>query len=334
MTTSKKLKCAVIGVGYLGKFHADKYANLPNAELVAVCDLNAQTSAEIAAKHSVPAYTDYLALIKEVKPDAVSIVVPTSLHYKTAKAFLENGIHVLLEKPITTTIKEANALIDLARRHKVVFQIGHLERFNPALLSVQKLIDHPLFIESIRVAPFKLRGTDVCVNLDLMIHDIDIVQHLVKSPIKHIQASGAPVLSENIDIAHAHVEFVNGCVANFTASRISTKPSRKLRVFQHNAFFAADLDNKTLTISRKGSAAINKINDKGKDLSAVPELIKEEMVLEKGDAILDEIKAFVTSVNTNTPPLVTGEDGKRALETALKITKLAAKGWKTHLKKK
>jgi len=319
-----KLKCAVIGEGYLGKFHAEKYSKLPNAELVAVCDSDPQRAKEIAAAHNIKAYTNYEQLINEAKPDAVSIVVPTSLHHEVTKIFLQNNIHVLLEKPITTTIDEADELIDLAQKNKLVLQIGHLERFNPVLLTINQLLNRPMFIESVRLAPFKPRGTDVSVILDLMIHDIDIVQHLVQSPIKNILASGAPVLSEHIDIANARIEFNNGCIANFTASRISTKAKRKLRVFQYDTYFSGDLDSKTLTISRKGASNI---------VPNTSELTKEELALEKNDAIMEEIQAFVAAIINKTPPLVSGEDGRRALATALQITAQAMARWQQYSQK-
>lgn len=322
-----KIKCAVIGVGYLGNFHAEKYSSLPNAELIAVCDSDPERSRKIATTYGTRAYTDYRQLIAETKPDAVSVVVPTSLHHEVTKACLGNNVHVLLEKPITTTIAEADEIIALAHKNKLTLQIGHLERFNPALLAVQKLLDRPLFIESVRLAPFKLRGTDVCVNLDLMIHDIDIVQHLVQSPIKTVHTYGAPVLSDNIDICNARVEFENGCVANFTASRVNTKPKRKLRIFQHDAYFSGDLNEKTLTISRKKG---DLESGSGNALDT-PEIIREEIILEKGDAIMDEIKAFLDAIVNHTKPLVSGEDGKRALATALQITELTRSNWQNYV---
>lgn len=324
MNKKSKIKCAVIGVGYLGKFHAEKYHNLPNADLVAVCDFDAQRAQEVATAYNTRAYTDYQQLIADAKPDAVSIVVPTSLHHEVSKIFLQNNIHILLEKPITTTIEEAEELINIAQNNNLVLQVGHLERFNPVLLTIQKQLNQPMIIESVRLAPFKLRGTDVSVILDLMIHDIDIVQHIVQSPIKSIQASGAPVLSEHIDIANARIEFNNGCIANFTASRISTKAKRKLRVFQHDTYFSGDLDSKTLTVSRKGTS---------NTMPNTPEIIKEELTLEKNDAIMEEIKAFLDSITNKTPPLVSGEDGKKALATALQITAQAMSRWQQYLQK-
>jgi predicted dehydrogenase len=306
-----KIKYAVIGVGFLGKFHAEKFAQLPNAELIAVCDTNFERAQEIATLHNTKAYNNYHSLLGEV--DAVSIVASTAAHYEIAKTFLMHNTHVLVEKPITTTIAEADELIALAKKNNLVLQVGHLERFNPVLLKFKALLQKPLFIESLRIAPFKLRGTDVNVILDLMIHDIDIIQNLVKSPIVAIHANGAPVLSNKIDIANARIEFATGCIANFTASRISIKPKRLLRVFQHNAYLAGDLDNKVLSIHRKGSHEL---------FPGIPEIVHEELILDKGDALLDEIAAFLTSIINGTPPIISGEDGKLALETAINITQI------------
>lgn len=303
------LRCAVIGVGYLGKFHAEKYASLDTAELVGVCDANLEHCQKIAAQFNTEAYTNYRDLLNKV--DAVSIVVPTSLHHEVAKFFLDNNVHVLLEKPITTTVEEANELIAIADKNKCVFQIGHLERFNNAIKALENILDKPLFIESMRLAPFNLRGIDVDVVLDLMIHDIDIIHSLVKSPIKNIQANGTAVLSSHIDIANARIEFENGCVANVTASRVSAKQQRVLRLFQHDAYIALDLQEKVLSLHKKG---------KGEMFPGIPEIIREESVLDKGDAIMDEIIDFNSAINNGTEPQVTGRDGRDALATAIQIT--------------
>jgi predicted dehydrogenase len=310
-----KIKCAVVGVGYLGKFHAEKYARLESAKLIAVCDNNLRQAQEVATKCNcnAEAFDDYNKLIGKV--DAVSIATPTTLHYEVAKVFLENGIHVLLEKPITVTIEEAKKLITIAKKNQLVFQIGHLERFNPVLLALKPLLHNPLVIECSRLATFKVRGSDVNVIMDLMIHDIDIVLSLVNSPIKNIQAIGTPFLSKQIDIANARLEFKNGCVANLTASRVNPKPIREIHIIQSNAIFSGDLNNKVLTINRPG---------KDKENPDVPAIESEELVLEKGDALLDEIVAFVDSISKQKPPVISGEDGKKALEIAIEITKIAA----------
>jgi predicted dehydrogenase len=306
-----KIRSAVIGVGYLGKFHAEKFKILPQSELVAVCDIHSERCHVIARQHNAEPFTDYKKLLNKV--DAVSIAVPTSLHFPIAKFFLEHGIHVLLEKPIASTVAEAQSLIDIANEKKVIFQIGHLERFNTVLIALDTILDNPRFIESIRLAPFKPRGTDINVVLDLMIHDIDIIQRIVGSPITNIHANGASVLSSHIDIANVRLQFENGCVANVTASRVSFKVERKLRIFQHDAFISLDLHNKKLAIHRKGISEM---------FPGIPEIISEEQAFEQGDALLDEIAAFLNSIQTCSPAVVTGEDGKRALATAVEITRI------------
>lgn len=215
------LRTAVIGVGYLGRFHAQKYRELDNASLVAVVDHSAEAARKVAAELDTQALTDYRELLGKV--DAVSVVVPTPLHFDIARVFLEQGVHVLVEKPITETIEQAQMLIDTARRSGAVLQVGHLERFNPAIQAAAKIIGEPRFIESHRLAPFKLRGTDVSVVLDLMIHDIDLIQELVGRPIASIDAVGSPIFSQDIDIANARIRFEGGCVVNTTASRVSLK---------------------------------------------------------------------------------------------------------------
>lgn len=306
-----KIRTAVIGTGYLGKFHAQKYASLPNSSLVGVCDINTQLCQAIAQEYNIPAYTDYHDLIG--KTDAVSIAVPTPAHYEVTRKFLENGIHVLLEKPITPTVEEAEILINIAKQNKLAFQIGHLERFNPALKSLENVLDNPRFIESFRLAPFKLRGSDVNVVLDMMIHDIDIIQNIMQSPIAHIDASGACVLSNELDIANARIRFKSGAIANVTASRVSSKTERKLRIFQHDAYLSLDLQEKKLSCYRKG---------KGEMFPGIPDIICEEQSFEQGDALRDEIIAFLDAITHNKIPLITGEHGKAALATAIEITRI------------
>lgn len=304
-----KIRTAVIGVGYLGQFHAEKYAQLPDSELVAVVDNDRSRADEIAGKVGTTAYADYRDVLGKV--DAVSIVVPTQYHAEVAKAFLEKGVHVLLEKPITTTVAEADELIGLAEMHGAVFQIGHLERFNPVVMALDGLLTEPRFIESIRIAPFKPRGTDVNVVLDLMIHDIDILQHIVNSSVKQINSIGAPVFTDEEDIANARIQFENGCVANVTASRISLKSERRMRIFQPDSYITVDFQNKKLAIFRKGT---------GEMFPGVPNVSMEEKALEPVDALQAEIASFLECIRTGKPPVVTAYDGRRALETALLIS--------------
>ncbi|MCG8044344.1 MAG: Gfo/Idh/MocA family oxidoreductase [Candidatus Thiodiazotropha endolucinida] len=304
-----KIRTAVIGVGYLGRYHAQKYAALDDSELVAVVDIDPDTAAHVAKECDTEALTDYHELLDRV--DAVSVVVPTQLHHQVATEFLDSGIHVLLEKPITVTVAEADALIEIARRKQRVLQVGHLERFNSAVLALEGVLKDPQFIESHRLAPFTLRGADVNVVLDLMIHDIDIIQNLVGSPIASIDAKGGAVLTQEYDIANARIKFENGCVANVTASRVSLKPQRKMRIFQPDAYISIDFQDKILSIHRKGEKEI---------FPVIPEIISEESVFANSDAIMAEIRAFLDAIRNNSIPPVTGEDGREALKTAIDIS--------------
>ncbi len=309
---------AVIGAGYLGKYHVEKYAQLPESELIAVVDANPQTAWDIADRYGVEALTDYRDLLERV--DAVSIVVPTRWHFEIARAFLETGSHVLLEKPITTTVAQAQQLIDLARERQRILQVGHLERFNKAILDLGDYLKQPLFIETHRLAPFNPRGTDVSVVLDLMIHDIDIILTIVDSPLVHIDASGAAVLSDTVDIANARLKFANGCVANVTASRISMKTERKMRIFQNDAYLSVDFHNRELAIFHKGQ---------GELYPGVPNIENQRFRYQEDDALKTEIELFLKTIREGTQPIVSGDDGKQALEAAIQITELLA-GQDTH----
>ncbi|MFO1408672.1 MAG: Gfo/Idh/MocA family oxidoreductase [Steroidobacteraceae bacterium] len=309
------VRTAVIGVGYLGRFHAQKYASLPGSRLVAVVDSNAEARDRVAAETGCRAVADYRGILGEV--DAVSIATPTPAHHAIARECLEHGIHVLVEKPVTETVEEARDLIATAARRGRVLQVGHLERFNPAIRALEGTLGTPRFVESHRLAPFRERGTDVNVVLDLMIHDIDLIQSLVRSPIVSIDAVGTSVFSSGLDIANARIRYANGCVANTTASRISMKMERKLRIFQDDAYVSIDLQQKVLTVVRKPPAGA----------SATPGQVSiEERTYEQGDALLLEIGSFLDAVRSGATPAVTGEDGLRALETALSITELVQGG--------
>lgn len=311
MSDSKSLRTAVVGVGYLGRFHAQKYRQLEGSELVAVVDANAESARKVAEELGVEAFTDYRHLLGRV--DAISIAVPTPLHHAVACAALEQGIHVLVEKPIATTVEEASEMVALAARKGCVLQVGHLERFNPAIVAAVHRLQTPRFVESHRLAPFKQRGTDVSVVLDLMIHDIDLIQELVGRPIESIDAVGAQVFSGEIDIVNARIRFEGGCVANTTASRVSLKQERKIRIFQDDAYLSIDMQQKILTVIRKKDAA---------PVESPAQVSIEEESFEQGDALRDEIAAFLKAIRDKVPPVVTGEDGLRALQTALKITQL------------
>jgi predicted dehydrogenase len=307
------IRTAVIGVGYLGRFHAQKYASLPNSQLVGIADPSEAARSAVGAELEVAAHEDYRELLGKV--DAVSIVTPTPSHFEVAKAFLEAGASVLVEKPMTVTIAEGEGLIEIAARLKRTLQVGHLERFNAAVLAVQPTLTIPRFIESARLAPFKHRGTDVDVVLDLMIHDIDLILSIVRSPVVSVDAIGSSVFSKEIDIANARLRFANGCVANATASRVSLKTERKLRLFQDDAYLSLDLQQKILTVIRKG-------NGVGPD--GMPQVAIDENTYEQGDALKSEIEAFLDAVASGGPPPVTGEDGLLALRTAVSIAEQVA----------
>jgi len=306
----EKIRAAVVGVGYLGRFHAQKYALLQDCKLVGVADSSAEAAAAVAAEVGAEPYADFRALLGQV--DAVSVATPTPTHCDIALAFLEAGAHVLVEKPIADSAAQAQRLIGAARRYGRVLQVGHLERFNPTILAAEAWLSAPRFIECHRLAPFKERGTDVNVVLDLMIHDIDLVQMIVGSPVATFDAVGTPVFSTGIDIANARLRFESGCVANVTASRVSLKTERKLRVFRDDAYLSIDLQQKILTVIRKRSPPAS--------ADQLPVQI-EEQSFEQGDALLAEIRAFIAAIRGEGPVLVTGEDGLRALQTAIAITR-------------
>jgi predicted dehydrogenase len=312
---SKSLRAAVIGVGYLGRFHAQKYAALPDVELVGVVDPNPERAAAVARELGTAAFASHAELAGKV--DLVSIASTTESHYRIARDCLAAGLHVLVEKPITVTVAEADELIALADAGKRMLQVGHLERYNPAWLAVRDKIATPLFIEAHRMAPFKPRGTDVSVVLDLMIHDLDLILPLVKSPIADLRASGVAVLTEGIDIANARIEFASGCVANITASRASTASLRRMRIFQHHEYLSVDFGERKIGVAKKRDSIIE----------GEPPIDSESRIEPPGDALLSEIQAFVASVRGETIPggTCTGRDGREALAVALEIERLMLK---------
>jgi predicted dehydrogenase len=305
----RKIRAAVIGVGYLGRFHAQKYAQAQGCELVAVVDPRPDAREQVAAELKTRPLAEYRELLGAV--DAVSVVTPTPLHFGIARDFLERGAHVLVEKPITESASQARELIALAASARRILQVGHLERFNAAILAAMPHLTAPRFVECHRLAPYRERGTDVNVVLDLMIHDIDIVQTIVGGPISTIDAIGTPVFSDEIDIANARIRFENGCVANATASRVSLKTERKLRIFEDDAYLSLDLQQKIVTHIRK-RAPTGAPGD-------LPVSI-EEQSLEQGDALKAEIDSFLDCIRSGRPPVVPGEAGLTALETAMRIT--------------
>lgn len=311
------LRAAVIGVGYLGRFHAQKFAALEGVELVGVLDADARRAAEVAGELGCPVCTELTALLEQV--DMVSVVVPTRFHHEVARRCLAAGKHVLVEKPITETVAEATELIELAREQKCILQVGHLERFNPAVVALEGVLKEPRFIESHRLTPFRGRGTDVNVVLDLMIHDIDIILHMVQSELVGIQAVGVPILSSEVDIANARLEFVNGCVANVTASRVSREAMRKIRVFQSDAYFSIDYQKRRISVCRQ--------EGEGMPVPGLPGITMQERHFEERDVLRDEIESFVDAVRHGQPPVVGGEAGRRALEVALEISRRLGGVW-------
>jgi len=304
------IKAAVIGVGYLGRFHAQKYAQAGRCDLVGVVDARREAREAVAAEVGSRAFADHRELLGVVQ--AVSVVTPTPAHFAIARDFLEAGAHVLVEKPITETPREARELIELAARRGRILQVGHLERFNAAILAAEPYLRAPRFVECHRLAPYRERGTDVNVVLDLMIHDIDIVQAIVGVPVQTIDAIGTPVFSDSIDIANARITFTNGCVVNATASRVSLKTERKMRIFAPpDAYLSLDLQQKIVTLIRKRAP--------GEPPGPLPVTI-EEQSLEPGDALKAEIDSFLACIDEGRSPVVTGEAGLMALETAIRIT--------------
>mgnify|MGYP000511655108 FL=1 len=306
-----KVKIAVIGIGYLGEFHAQKYKANKNADLIGIVDTNKQRSEEISNRIGVKSYNDYKSIIDQV--DAVSIVVPTNLHYKIAKFFIENKKHVLIEKPFASNTAEARKLKKISEKNKTILQIGHLERFNKAFVELKDKVKNPLFIECNRISPFKIRGTEVDVIMDLMIHDLDIIMSINKSKIKNIQASGISVLTSKTDIANARIVFEDNCVCNLSSSRISDKIERKMRVFQKNSYFSLDYQNSSL-------GTYKKIKNKN-----VVSIEKKENSFPQNDSLKDEIDSFVKCIKNNKKAVVDASDGLNALTYALKISNLIKK---------
>jgi predicted dehydrogenase len=302
-----RVRVAVVGVGYLGRFHAQKLATLEHAALVGVCDTNAGTAAAVATETGSEPFTDIADLIGRV--DAVSIAATTSAHYALARTFLEHGVHVFVEKPITQTSVEARQLVALADSKGLVLQVGHIERFNPALLAAQEKLGDVRFIESHRLAAFKSRGVDVDVVLDLMIHDLDVILALIRSKPMSVSAVGIPVLTKKVDIANARIEFENGAIANVTASRVSTSAQRKLRAFQPNQYLSIDF----------GAGTVQRVTSDGTWSGEDQPLEVESWTLDKGDPLRAELAAFVDAVRLSQPPPVSGEDGRLALELAEQV---------------
>jgi len=308
-TAMRTLRTAIVGAGHFGRFHADKYASLPGSQLVAVVDSDRSARNACAAKHGVVAYDDVSDLIGKV--DAVSVVVPTVLHFDVAMRLIDAGIHVLVEKPIAETIEQADRLIAAAAAKGTVLQVGHLQRFLVDRLGVADYVDRPLYIEAMRIHAFSPRATDVSVVLDLMIHDIDLVLALVRSPVESVMAIGAPIVTQDEDIANVRLGFANGCVANITTSRVSLKTERKMRIFGRESYVSLDLVKRALVAIVRGTGIA--------PIPGLPPVDRIEKHYPDGDDLRSEIESFLAACRGDTPPRVTGADGRDALDVALRI---------------
>jgi predicted dehydrogenase len=296
-----KVKVGIVGVGHLGSIHAKVYSKLDNVELVGVCDCNLERALEIGKKYHTRSFADFEDLFGKV--DAASIVVPTSLHYNVAKEFLNNGIHVLIEKPITKTISEADELISIAQKKGLIIQVGHVERFNAAVLALEHYLKKPKFLECQRLGPFHKRVEDVGVVLDLMIHDIDIVLGLIKQEVVNIEAVGLSTMSDHEDVANVRLIFEDGTIADITASRVTKDVVRKIRIFQEDSYISLDYVNQEVTLFKKTG----------------PKIKKEKVKIKKTEPLKEELCSFIDCVRNGSRPVVSGVEGKRALAVALAI---------------
>jgi predicted dehydrogenase len=323
-----KVRIGVVGVGHLGEHHTRILSQMPEAELIGINDIDTEKGRAKAERYGTRHYDDLGQLLQET--DAISLVVPTTAHHEVASRILAEGKDLLIEKPITESVKQAENLIGLARKKNLVIQVGHIERFNPAFLAIREYRPDPKFIESHRLAQFNPRGTDVAVILDLMIHDIDLTLSLVNAPLKDIEAAGVPVIAESQDICNARLTFQNGCVANVTASRISARPLRKMRLFEKDSYISLDFQGKSVEVYRLVEAGkMSRAEQRKTVVGNIPveqagkTIVYERPIVSDHDMLTAEIKSFLDSVRTRTKPQVTGEDGRRALEVALKIKQKA-----------
>jgi predicted dehydrogenase len=316
------LRVGVIGVGHLGRFHARVYSELGSCELVGVYDTDAQRAAEVASEYGTSPMDDLDALLDQV--DAISIATPTISHHEVGLRCIDNGVHVLVEKPIARTIEEARELVRAGREAGVVVQVGHIERFNPAVRAAIDVLNDPKFIEVHRLGVFVPRGTDVAVVLDLMIHDIDLILSTVRAPVSHIDAMGVAVLSPSTDIANARLKFEDGCVANITASRVSREKMRKIRFFQNDAYVTIDTLTPRAQVFRRKSVpeeTLRKIA-KGEIEGGLSSIVDyADLPLDGADSLELELSSFIECVSEGAEPVVSGEDGLRALEVAMEILK-------------
>ena len=299
----EKIRVGVVGVGHLGAIHAKDYARLDNVKLAGVCDCNIERALEIGKRFRTASYSDYEELFDKV--DAASIVVPTSLHYNVAKDFLNHGIHVLIEKPVTKTLSEADELIGIAKENNLILQVGHIERFNSAILAIEPYIKKPKFIECQRLGPFHKRVQDVGVVLDLMIHDIDIVLGLMKQDVMNIEAVGLSTISSYEDVANVRLTFEDGTIADITASRVTKDVVRKMRIFQGESYLSLDYVSQEAMLFEKTGEKI----------------LTKKIRIKKKEPLKKELKSFIECVRTGRRPIVSGVEGRRALAVALEIVK-------------
>lgn len=298
----QKLRLAVVGIGHLGKNHLRIFSEMSDIDLVAFSDISEDLVKEYSEKYSIPGFVDFHQLL-DLDLDGVSVVVPTEYHFEVAKVFIEVGIHVMVEKPVTKTALEAEQLLELSQKHDVIFQVGHIERFNSAILTLKNDLQSPRYIESLRLGPFTPRVKDVGVVLDIMIHDIDIVLSLVNSAVERIDAVGVSVVSAHEDIANAHIVFKNGTIANFSASRLSNERTRKIRIFNNNAYYSIDYADQEVKIQKliNGSIIVEKPN------------------IQKEEPLKLELMDFIKCIQEKRKPLVSGLEGSQALKVAMEI---------------
>ena len=335
----EKVKTGVIGVGHLGRHHARVYSQVPEAQLVGVHDTDSEKGQKVAMEFDTKYFENLSDLLERI--DAVSLVVPTTFHYALAIDILDRGKNLLIEKPITETVKQAEEILSLAKAKNLILQVGHIERFNPAFKMIENLALEPKFIESHRLAQFDPRGTEVAVILDLMIHDLDLILTLVKSEVKSIEAAGVSVISDSEDIANARLTFESGCVANITSSRISARPLRKMRLFQKNSYISLDFLQRSVEIYKLMDVGSIPKEEKDKKtlVGNIPTgevgktIVYEKPEIKSEDMLTSEIKSFLDAVKNRTHPKVSGEDGKRALKLALEIVNKAKehREWSTKI---
>jgi len=306
MNNTKHIRAGVVGIGHLGNYHLQKYAKTSDCKITAVADTEPDRARQAASLYNCEAFTDHKQMLGKV--DAVSIAVPTAWHHRVARDFLAAGIDVLIEKPLCATLEEADDLLELARKNKAVFQVGFVERFNPAVMALEKIITRPVFIEVHRLHPFFERGTDVDVILDLMIHDLDLVLKFVRSPVINLEAIGVPVLSGKIDISNVRLTFADCCIANLTASRISAKTMQKLRFFGPEGYHAVDTRKREIISFKKTTGP----DGKG-------QIVQNSIEVGSHDPLEEEIRSFISAVMTRTRPVVSGEEGRSSLALAVEI---------------